>query len=72
MSNAERERRWKDDSTTNALYESWDENFVKLQREWEGMGMRSESLHLKLEDFDAQLRWPDLEAESVKREDRKA
>ncbi|KAI4255044.1 MAG: hypothetical protein L6R42_006935, partial [Xanthoria sp. 1 TBL-2021] len=63
---AEKERSWKDGSTTEALFQTWDENFLERQREWEGMGMRSESLHVRLEDFDEQLRWQGLEAERGK------
>lgn len=65
---AQKERAWKDGTSTDALYVSWDENFVKLQREWEGMGMRTESLHLSLEDFEEQLIWRKVEAEKAKRE----
>ncbi|KAL9628609.1 MAG: hypothetical protein Q9204_005781 [Flavoplaca sp. TL-2023a] len=64
---AERERKWKDGTSTDALYISWDENFMRLQREWEGMGMRTESLHLSLEDFEEQLIWWKVEAEKAKR-----
>ncbi|KAL9035063.1 MAG: hypothetical protein Q9180_005058 [Flavoplaca navasiana] len=63
---AEKERKWKDGTSTDAFYVSWDENFMKLQREWEGMGMRTESLHLSLEDFEEQLIWRKCEAEKAK------
>ncbi|KAL8895319.1 MAG: hypothetical protein Q9192_003712 [Flavoplaca navasiana] len=66
--NAEKERKWKDGTSTDALYVSWDENFMKLQREWEAMGMRTESLHLRLEDFEEQLMWRKVEMEKAKRE----
>lgn len=63
---AEKERKWKDGTTSDAFYVSWDENFTKLQREWEGMGMRTESLHLSLEGFEEQLIWRKCEALKAK------
>ncbi|KAL8839361.1 MAG: hypothetical protein Q9176_004542 [Flavoplaca citrina] len=65
---AEKECKWKDGTSTDALYVSWDENFMRLQREWEGMGMWTESLHLRLEDFEEQLMWRKVEMEKAKRE----
>ena len=65
---AEKERKWKDGTSTDAFYVSWDENFMRLQREWESMGMRTESLHLRLEDFEEQLMLRKVEVEKAKRE----
>ncbi|KAL8649956.1 MAG: hypothetical protein Q9226_005353, partial [Calogaya cf. arnoldii] len=63
---AEKERTWKDGSTNDPYYVSWEENFLKVQREWEGMGMRSESLHLTLENFGDQLSLQKLERRLAK------
>ncbi|KAL8845832.1 MAG: hypothetical protein Q9221_009037 [Calogaya cf. arnoldii] len=65
-SDAEKERGWKDGSTNDPFYVSWEENFLKVQREWEGMGMRIESLHLTLEDFRKQLSLQKLERKLAK------
>ncbi|KAL8877297.1 MAG: hypothetical protein Q9198_004658 [Flavoplaca austrocitrina] len=63
---AEKKRKCKDRTSTDALYVSWNENFMRLQREWEGMGMRTESLHLGLEDFEKQMIWWKVELEKAK------
>ncbi len=58
---AEAEMQFKNDSiledNAEGRAKSWQGNFTALQREWEAMGTRSETLHLKQVDFWGQWRW---------------
>lgn len=40
----------------------WNDNFTAVQQQWEEKGLRSESLHLSLEDFKIQLMWRERNA----------
>ncbi len=59
---AEAETRFKNGSLEEGVGESWKENFLPIQQEWEEMGMRTESLHLSLVDFWEQFRWLERDA----------